>query len=92
MQVQEIETAITKLSVEKVNELSTWLEAYQADLWKRENEMEESHADEGKWDELFSRPESKQAMRAMAQEAREEFHAGRTTGIAVTEDGRLAPA
>ena len=92
MQVQEIETAITKLSVEKVNELSTWLEAYQADLWKRENEIEESRVNEGKWDELFSRPESKQVMRAMAQEAREEFHAGRTTGIAITEDGRLAPA
>ena len=56
MQVQEIETAITKLS-----------------------------------DELSSEPESKQVMRAMAQEAVAEYHAGQTTGIAVTEDGRLAP-
>ncbi len=92
MQIQEIESAITKLSAEKVNELSTWLEAYQADLWKRKNESENSRANEDKWDKLFSKPDSKQVMRAMAQEAREEFHAGRTTGIAVTEDGRLSPS
>jgi len=92
MQVQEIKTAITKLSVEKVNELSTWLEVYQADLWNRENQIEESRANEDKWNELFSKSESKQVMRTMAQEAREEFHAGRTTGITITEDGRLAPA
>lgn len=43
------------------------------------------------WDELFSRPESRPLMRQMAQEAREEFRAGRTTEILETEDGRLAP-
>jgi hypothetical protein len=43
------------------------------------------------WDELFSRPEARQLMRQMAQEVRAEFRAGRTTEIAETEDGRLAP-
>jgi hypothetical protein len=31
-------------------------------------------------------------MRDMAREAREEYRAGRTTEIEITEDGRLSPA
>ncbi len=94
MHVQEIETAIRKLPIEKVIELSTWLEAYQAELGERQNETEteESRVNEEKWDELLSKPESKRVMRTMAHEALEEYRAGQTTGIAITEDGRLAPA
>lgn len=44
-----------------------------------------------RWDELFARPEARQLMRQMAQEAREEYRAGKTTEIVDTEDGRLAP-
>ena len=43
------------------------------------------------WEELFSKPEAQRVMLDMAREAREEFHAGRTTDIAITDDGRLAP-
>ncbi len=54
-------------------------------------EEEESEGDE-KWEQLFANPEMQQAMLEMAREAREDFYAGRTTEITITEDGRLAPA
>ena len=40
MHIQEIETAITKLPIEKVIELSTWLEEYQASVWDRQIEAD----------------------------------------------------
>lgn len=46
---------------------------------------------ENKWDQLLAKPEAQRAMIDMAREAREEFRAGRTTDISITEDGRLAP-
>ncbi|MFP4395379.1 MAG: hypothetical protein ACLFTI_08960 [Anaerolineales bacterium] len=52
---------------------------------------EEIRASEEKWDELFAKPEAQRAMREMAREALEDYHAGETTNIAVTEDGKLAP-
>ncbi len=36
---------------------------------------------EPRWDELFARPDAKQLMRQMAQEAQADYHAGRTTEI-----------
>ena len=65
-----------------------------SDDWldKEESETEEGIcASEEKWDELFVNPEAKHVMRKMAHEALEDYHAGRTTDIAITEDGRLAP-
>jgi hypothetical protein len=53
--------------------------------------LEESPENEAKWDELFARPESQRLLREMAREARAEYLAGNTTGIQITEDGRLAP-
>lgn len=38
MGIQEIETAITKLSVKQLIELSTWLEEYQARVWDQQIE------------------------------------------------------
>jgi hypothetical protein len=52
---------------------------------------EDMTADEAKWDELFSRPESKRLLRKLAREARAEYRAGNTTEIQITDDGRLAP-
>ena len=49
-----------------------------------------SSADQ-RWEELFAQPDAKRLMQQMAREAREEYHAGRTTEIEETEDGRLAP-
>ena len=40
-----------------------------------------------KWEELLARPEAKRVMRDMAREAREEYRAGRTTDIEITEEG-----
>lgn len=62
---------------------------------EKEEEAAEMQKDispgEEKWDQLLARPEAKRAMREMAREAREDYHAGRTTDIAVTDDGYLAP-
>ena len=52
---------------------------------------EEIRANQEKWDELLARPEAKRVMREMAREAVEDYHAGRTTDIKITSDGRPAP-
>ena len=52
---------------------------------------EEIRASEAKWDQLFAKPKAKRVMREMAREALEDYRAGRTTEITITEDGRLAP-
>lgn len=46
---------------------------------------------ENKWDQLFAQPGAQRAMVEMAREARADFRAERTTDIALTDDGRLAP-
>jgi len=52
---------------------------------------EEIRASEEKCDQLFANPEAKRVMREMAREALEDYRAGRTTEITITEDRRLAP-
>jgi len=91
-----------KLSPERVLELvdfARFLElqtAKRADKWQRDEEEPETEeairASEEEWDKLLAKPEAKRVLREMAREAREDYHAGRTTDIAITEDGRLAPA
>jgi hypothetical protein len=44
-----------------------------------------------KWDELLARPKAKLLLREMAREARDEYAAGNTTKIGMTDDGRLKP-
>jgi hypothetical protein len=56
-----------------------------------EETEEEILASERKWDELFARPESRRLLRTMAAEAREDYLAGYTTDVKITDDGRLAP-
>jgi hypothetical protein len=48
--------------------------------------------DEAKWDVLLARPEAQQLLSELADEALEDYRAGRTTDITVTDDGYLAPA
>jgi hypothetical protein len=68
-------------------------ERYQGWLDEEEIEPEEEIlASERKWDELFARPGSMRLLQAMAAEAREDYLAGRTTDVRITDDGRLAPA
>jgi len=47
--------------------------------------------DDDRWDQLFATPEAQRVMLDMAREARADFHAGRTSEIVVTDNGRLAP-
>lgn len=56
-----------------------------------EDAEDKIHGDEEKWNELFACPEAKQVMREMANEAIEDYHAGKATEIGVAEDGRLKP-
>jgi hypothetical protein len=68
-------------------------ERYQDWLNHEEAETEEEiGASEKRWDELLVMPESKRLLRAMATEAREDYLAGRTTDVKITDDGRLSPA
>ena len=45
-----------------------------------------------KWDQLLAQPDTRQLLQEMAREAYEDYLAERTSDIAITEDGRLAPA
>lgn len=54
--------------------------------------LEEESEDDEKWEQLLAKPVAQQAMIEMAHEARADLYAGRTTEIAITEDGRLTPA
>ncbi|MBN1657352.1 MAG: ATP-dependent DNA ligase [Anaerolineae bacterium] len=56
-----------------------------ADRIAQEKESEEQ------WDELLARPDSQKLLREMAQVAREDYAAGRTTGIIETDEGELGP-
>ncbi len=47
---------------------------------------------EEKWSKLFADPKATQMMREMANDAIEDYRTGKTTEIAITEDGRLKPA
>jgi len=70
------------LELQTTKEYKDWLE----------EEEEEIETAEEKWAELLAKPEAKHVMREMAREAREDYRAGRTTDIEITEDGRLTPA
>jgi hypothetical protein len=57
-----------------------------------ENQLEgETGGGEERGGQLLAEPEAQRSMIEMAREAREEYHAGRTTDISITKDGRLAP-
>jgi len=51
MSVQEIEAAIIKLPIERLIELSTWLEEYQAHVWDQQIEAD---LDTGRLDAILA--------------------------------------
>ncbi len=51
MSIREIEVAITQLPVDKLVELSSWLEEYQAQVW---DEQIENDLDAGRLDALLA--------------------------------------
>jgi hypothetical protein len=74
------------LELQSTKECGEWLD-------EEETETEEEIcANEEKWDQLLAQPDAKRVLREMAYEAREDYRAGQTTDITITEDGRLAPA
>ncbi len=52
---------------------------------------ENIRAKEEKWNKLFADTEAKLMMREMANEALEDYRAGKTTEMTITRDGRLEP-
>jgi hypothetical protein len=50
----------------------------------------ELELEEKSWEQFYLA--KRENFRAMARQALEDYQAGRTTGITITEDGRLAPA
>ena len=61
-------------------------------LESRTNDKTKSSEDDAKWEQLLAKPESSQVLENMVREAREEYRAGHTTAMAITDDGRLSPA
>jgi hypothetical protein len=84
---QVIVQIVRKLPPERVSELvnfARFLEFQTTDDYANWVEAEDSNIDQADtgdahWDELFARPQAKQLMRQMANEAREDYRAGRTT-------------
>jgi len=98
---QMVVSIMRKLPPERVLELVDFARFLELQSTQRDNEWpdeeeteteEEMRAGEERWNQLLAQPEAKRVLREMAREAREDYHAGRTTGITITEDGRLAPA
>lgn len=98
---QTVVSIMRKLPPERILELvdfARFLELQSTkgyDEWLDEEKTEteeEICAGEERWDQLLAQPEAKRVLREMAREAREDYRAGQTTDIAITEDGRLAPA
>ena len=52
----------------------------------------QAQSQDDEWDALLARPQAQAALLNLAREAREDRDAGRVTDIAITQDGRLAPA
>jgi len=52
MGIQEIQAAIIKLPVQKLVELSTWLEEYQARVWDQQIEAD---LDMGRMDDILAK-------------------------------------
>ncbi len=91
---QTVISIMRRLPPERVLELVDFARFLEFQSTRKDDEgLEEAIcADEERWDQLLARPEAKRVLREMACEAREDYHAEKTTGITITEDGRLAPA
>jgi hypothetical protein len=97
---QTVVSIMRKLPPERILELVDFARFLELQGTKKYDEWldeeteteEEIRASEERWDQLLAQPEAKRVLREMACEAREDYHAGRTTEITITEDGRLAPA
>ena len=81
--------------VAAVLDFAEFLAAKRANGADEEEPLEDeasAEADEAKWDALLARPEAQRMLEQLADEAREDYLAGRTTDIVITDDGELAPA
>ena len=60
--------------------------------WQETNSANRHKRGDEKWDSLFGTEESERLLAELAREALEDERAGRTTEIAISENGLLVPA
>lgn len=82
--IHVISLALSALKSSDLGALTTQLD-------QRGTDSDHDEADE-EWDALLARPDAQRLLGEMAHEARENYAAGKTTGIGVTDDGWLGPA
>ena len=80
-------TIMRRLPGERQRELFDFAQFLESRTTGQANDSEE----DTKWEQLLAKPESSQVLENMVREAREEYRTGKTTAIAITDDGRLAP-
>jgi hypothetical protein len=90
--IPQITERLEKLPADKLVVVYDFV-SYLLEREKQNEKHDEPSAIDGEeeWDRLLARPEAKRVLRNMAREALEDYHAGRTTDIIITDDGRLAP-
>lgn len=92
---ESVISIMRRLPREEVSQLVSFahfLELQTTQEYKKWVKEESYETGDERWEKLFAKPESKHVLRKMALEARQEYHAGETTDIETTEDGRLEPA
>ena len=86
---QTIISIVRKLPVERVLQI---VEFTRFQEWQEIKSVHSRETGDEKWDRLFGTPESELLLAELAREALEDYSAGRTTDIAISEDGLLIPA
>lgn len=76
----------------RVLELLDFARFLEAQTAKRTSADMSKSETEDAWERVFAKPAAKRLLYEMANEAREEYGAGRTTAIIITDNGELAPA
>ena len=89
---QVVLTIMRRLPPYRVLELVDFARFLEAQTAQQPEQELTTNATEDAWERLLAKPAARRVLRDMAAEAREDYQAGRTTDIQITEDGELAPA
>ncbi len=87
---QQLLTIARRLPAERLTHLIAFARFLEYELTEVGETVSYTAAD-ARWDELLASPEGQQTLLKLAREAEEEYEAGQTTEIILTDDDRLAP-
>lgn len=87
---QQLLAIARKLPAERLTHLIAFARFLEYELTEDQEVVSYTAAD-ARWDELLASPEGQQTLLKLAREAEEEYEAGQTTEIILTDDDRLAP-